>query len=36
MACVFCEIVAGTAPAIRVYEDDDFLDKAIAPLTQRQ
>ncbi|WP_431230905.1 HIT family protein [Mycolicibacterium psychrotolerans] len=25
MACVFCEIVAGTAPAIRVHEDDDFL-----------
>ena len=25
MTCVFCEIVAGTAPAIRVYEDDDFL-----------
>lgn len=25
MACVFCEIVAGTAPAIRVYEDDEFL-----------
>ena len=25
MACVFCEIVAGTAPAIRIYEDDDFL-----------
>lgn len=25
LACVFCEIVAGTAPAIRVYEDDDFL-----------
>jgi diadenosine tetraphosphate (Ap4A) HIT family hydrolase len=25
MACVFCEIAAGTAPAIRVYEDDDFL-----------
>ncbi|BBY59743.1 HIT family protein [Mycolicibacterium sarraceniae] len=25
MACVFCEIVAGTAPAIRVYEDDDVL-----------
>jgi histidine triad (HIT) family protein len=25
MACVFCEIVAGTAPAIPVYEDDDFL-----------
>ena len=25
MACVFCEIVAGNAPAVRVYEDDDFL-----------
>jgi diadenosine tetraphosphate (Ap4A) HIT family hydrolase len=25
MVCVFCQIVAGTAPAIRVYEDDDFL-----------
>ncbi len=25
MQCVFCEIVAGTAPAIRVYEDDDYL-----------
>jgi diadenosine tetraphosphate (Ap4A) HIT family hydrolase len=25
MACVFCEIVAGTAPAVRIYEDDDFL-----------
>lgn len=25
MACVFCDIVAGTAPAIRVYEDDDYL-----------
>ena len=25
MPCVFCEIVAGTAPAIRVYEDDDHL-----------
>ena len=25
MACVFCEVVAGTAPAIRVYEDDDYL-----------
>ena len=25
MPCVFCEIVAGTAPAIRVFEDDDFL-----------
>lgn len=25
MSCVFCDIVAGTAPAIRVYEDDDYL-----------
>ena len=25
MACVFCEIAAGRAPAIRVHEDDDFL-----------
>ena len=25
MACVFCEIVAETAPAVRVYEDDDYL-----------
>ncbi len=25
MACVFCEIVAGSAPAVRVYEDDDYL-----------
>lgn len=25
MPCVFCEIVAGTAPAVRVYEDDDYL-----------
>ena len=25
MACVFCEIVAGRAPAIRIYEDDDYL-----------
>ncbi|BBY14740.1 HIT family protein [Mycolicibacterium litorale] len=25
MSCVFCDIVAGEAPAIRVYEDDDFL-----------
>jgi diadenosine tetraphosphate (Ap4A) HIT family hydrolase len=25
MPCVFCAIVAGTAPAVRVYEDDDFL-----------
>ena len=25
MPCVFCEIIAGTAPAIRVYEDDAVL-----------
>lgn len=25
MPCVFCEIVADKAPAVRVYEDDDFL-----------
>ncbi|HZA10537.1 HIT family protein [Mycobacterium sp.] len=25
MACVFCEIVAGRAPAIRIFEDDDHL-----------
>ncbi|MBU3751499.1 MAG: HIT family protein [Mycobacterium sp.] len=25
MPCVFCQIVAGTAPAIRVYEDTDYL-----------
>jgi diadenosine tetraphosphate (Ap4A) HIT family hydrolase len=25
MPCVFCEIIAGTAPAIRVYEDDEVL-----------
>lgn len=25
MACVFCEIVAGNAPAIRIHEDDDVL-----------
>jgi diadenosine tetraphosphate (Ap4A) HIT family hydrolase len=35
MPCVFCQIVAGTAPAIRVYEDEDhlgFLD--IRPFTR--
>ena len=35
MACVFCEIVAGAAPAVRIYEDDDhlgFLD--IRPFTR--
>ena len=25
MTCVFCAIVAGKAPAIRIYEDDDYL-----------
>lgn len=25
MSCVFCEIVAGKAPAVRVYEDDEYL-----------
>lgn len=25
MSCVFCDIVAGDAPAIRVHEDDDYL-----------
>ncbi len=25
MSCVFCDIVAGQAPAIRIYEDDDYL-----------
>jgi len=25
VACVFCEIAAGTAPAIRVFEDQEFL-----------
>jgi histidine triad (HIT) family protein len=25
MSCVFCAIAAGDAPAIRVYEDDDYL-----------
>ena len=25
MTCVFCAIVAGDAPAIRVFEDDDLL-----------
>ncbi|MGV9802803.1 HIT family protein [Mycobacterium sp. NPDC003449] len=25
MSCVFCAIVAGEAPAIRIYEDQDFL-----------
>lgn len=25
MACIFCDIVAGTAPAHRVYEDDTVL-----------
>jgi histidine triad (HIT) family protein len=25
MSCVFCAIVAGAAPAIRIYEDDGYL-----------
>jgi diadenosine tetraphosphate (Ap4A) HIT family hydrolase len=25
MACVFCAIAAGAAPAIRIHEDDDYL-----------
>jgi diadenosine tetraphosphate (Ap4A) HIT family hydrolase len=25
MSCVFCAIIAGEAPAVRVYEDDDYL-----------
>jgi histidine triad (HIT) family protein len=25
MSCVFCAIVAGDAPAVRIYEDDDYL-----------
>ena len=25
MICVFCAIVAGDAPAVRIYEDDDYL-----------
>ena len=25
MSCVFCAIVAGSAPAIRIYEDDGYL-----------
>lgn len=25
MSCIFCAIVAGDAPAVRIYEDDGFL-----------
>ena len=25
MPCVFCAVVSGEAPAIRIYEDDDYL-----------
>jgi histidine triad (HIT) family protein len=25
MSCVFCSIVAGEAPAVRIYEDDGYL-----------
>jgi histidine triad (HIT) family protein len=35
MACVFCEVVAGRAPAIRIYEDDGYLAILdIRPFTQ--
>lgn len=25
MSCVFCAVIAGEAPAVRVHEDDDYL-----------
>lgn len=25
MSCVFCAVVAGDAPAVRIHEDDDYL-----------
>ncbi|HEX7323508.1 MAG TPA: HIT family protein [Mycobacterium sp.] len=25
MSCVFCAVIAGDAPAVRIYEDDDYL-----------
>ena len=25
MSCVFCEVVAGRSPAIRIFEDDNYL-----------
>jgi histidine triad (HIT) family protein len=25
MSCIFCAVIAGEAPAIRVYEDDNYL-----------
>lgn len=25
MSCVFCAVVAGEAPAVRIFEDDDYL-----------
>ncbi|MCV7229800.1 HIT family protein [Mycolicibacterium komossense] len=25
MSCIFCAVIAGEAPAVRVYEDDDYL-----------
>ncbi|BBY34798.1 hydrolase [Mycolicibacter minnesotensis] len=25
MSCVFCAVAAGTAPAVKVFEDDDYL-----------
>lgn len=32
MSCVFCAVIAGEAPAIRIHEDDDYLD--IRPFTR--
>ena len=34
MSCVFCAIVAGEAPAIRIYEDDENL-AILDPFGQR-
>jgi histidine triad (HIT) family protein len=25
MSCVFCAVIAGDAPSVRIYEDDDYL-----------
>jgi histidine triad (HIT) family protein len=25
MSCVFCAVIAGDAPGVRIYEDDDYL-----------
>jgi diadenosine tetraphosphate (Ap4A) HIT family hydrolase len=35
MSCVFCAIVAGDAPAVRIWEDDEHLAILdIRPFTQ--